>query len=196
MGISVEMQEVLRGLSLPDGFSVCELGNQVRATGKRRIQRAKVKLTARDEKVPAEGFYRKLGCARYVSLDGNGRGTHTVDLNYPLAIDLGTFDLVTNFGTSEHCFNQAQVWGTIHDLTRPGGLMVSELPHQGFLDHGFYNVHPCLFRDLAAANGYEIVGLVRKNIKNGETLHAVLRRLTDAPFRYPNQGRYLKMLVI
>lgn len=56
-------------------------------------------------------------------------------------------------------FNQFAVFKNMHDLTRPGGLMLFVLPFYNWLNHGFYNFNPVLFVDLAAANRYEMVRL-------------------------------------
>ncbi len=100
-----------------------------------------------------------FGPSRYMALDMHGSPESTfVDLNKEYSCN-EEFDLVTNLGTSEHIFNQAQVFRTIHDLTAVNGLMFHGLPYQGQYDHGFYNYHPTFFFDLAAANDYQIIFL-------------------------------------
>lgn len=178
MGIVARTAELLRALSLPRGFAVCELGNQM--------------LTCASPPVVAETFYRGLGCGRYVSIDGNGRGTLVADLNEPLPAEMaGAFDLATDFGTGEHIFDQAQVWRSLHDLVRPGGFIVFDRPASGYDKHSFYNIHEMLVRDLAAANGYALVRLEREPGRKGDMLRGVMQ-LGDspAPFQVPQQGRY------
>ena len=83
-----------------------------------------------------------------------------MDLNRDLRSEYGydeTFDLVTNLGTGEHVFDQRRVFENVHNLTKPGGVMLYMLPFVNWLNHGFYNFHPVLFADLAAANGYGIL---------------------------------------
>ena len=99
-------------------------------------------------------------CQTYRAIDLNGTdAAWRFDLNRPLPLD-ESFDVVTNFGTSEHVFDQAQLFRSMHGLTRPGGLMLHAVPSQGGPDHGFYNYHPTFFHDLAAANGYRLAMLV------------------------------------
>lgn len=181
MGIHQAVADMVRGLPLPKRFTVCELGDQ---------------WVAGDIPEPylAEQLYRQLGCSRYVSIDGNGRGTLVHDLNLPLAKGFGAFDLVTDFGTGEHIFNQAQVWRTVHDLTKVGGHIAFDRPTQGYPEHCFYNTHECLFRDLAAANGYELLRLDRRKPTRGEMIYGVFKRTAPGKFRYPQQGRYKKAL--
>lgn len=182
MGILREVAALVKSLPLPRPFDVCELGDQMMSGGK--------------TPTPAKVFYQSIGCRRYEAIDANGRGTITGDLNRPFRIggplqfDLPRFDLVTDFGTGEHIFDQAQVWRTVHDLTRVGGLIAFDRPGQGYRGHGFYRTDPCLFRDIADTNGYRLVYLVIAETPRGELVRGVFQRQTDLPFRVPQQGRY------
>jgi SAM-dependent methyltransferase len=126
----------------------------------------------------AKLLYRVVfDCSTYRAIDLNGtEAAWKHDLNRPLPV-AETFDVVTNFGTSEHVFDQAQLFRSIHALTRPGGLMLHAVPHQGGPDHGFYNYHPTFFHDLAAANGYRVVMLVlMSGGEMGDRLHPLKDR--------------------
>ena len=85
-------------------------------------------------------------------------GAHRYDLNKPVNLD-GVYDIVTNHGTTEHCFDQAECFRTIHRACRPEGLMVHCVPFRGYDRHCFYLYKPELFYDLAEANHYELIGL-------------------------------------
>ena len=129
--------------------SVCELGNQ--------------RFTAGGDFTSTEEFYHSLGYG-YTALDVNtNMGARVVDLNKLIRgrhFDLvDKFDLVTNNGTGEHIFNQDAVFENCHDLCKVGGVMLHILPMTPWINHGFYNYNPILFRDLAEANGYEWVFL-------------------------------------
>lgn len=126
----------------------------------------------------AKLLYRVVfDCSTYRAIDLNGtEAAWRHDLNRPLPV-VETFDVVTNFGTSEHVFDQAQLFRSVHALTRPGGLMLHAVPHQGGPDHGFYNYHPTFFHDLAAANGYRVVMLVLiSGSETGDRLHPLKDR--------------------
>jgi SAM-dependent methyltransferase len=181
MGILKEPATFVKKLGLPKGFSVCELGDQwVTYTSPHRL---------------AEEMYRGWGCGLYVSIDGNGRGTHTADLNLPLTLGLGQFDLVTDFGTGEHIFDQAQVWRTVHDLTKPGGYIAFDRPTQGYQTHSYFLADECVFRDVAAANGYTVVRFALGNTKRGQLYRGVFQKPSvEMPFVIPQQGRYHKIL--
>ncbi len=165
----------------------------------------------------AKLLYRVVfDCTTYRAIDLNGtEAAWRHDLNHPLPV-AETFDVVTNFGTSEHVFDQAQLFRSIHALVRPGGFMLHALPHQGGPDHGFYNYHPTFFHDLAAANGYRLAMMVLMSgdetgerldtlkdreayaaliAKNGMTRDsglfvALIRPFEDKPFQPPIQGYY------
>jgi SAM-dependent methyltransferase len=79
-----------------------------------------------------------------------------LDLNKPIDLQR-QFDVVMNLGTVEHVFNVAQAMQTIHDHTRPGGLMIHGMPLSGWVEHGFYAFNSTFYFDVARANGYEVV---------------------------------------
>lgn len=104
-----------------------------------------------------QAFYRIFGFQHYESCDAlDKRAQHRLDLNVAVP-ELGPFDCVTNFGTSEHVFNIAEVFSSVHRLLRLGGLALHVLPSCGDLNHGFYSIHPTLYLDVARANNYEVV---------------------------------------
>jgi hypothetical protein len=84
--------------------------------------------------------------------------TEIFDLNFETLPDKYKefYDVVLNFGTTEHVFNQWNSFEVIHDATRVGGVIYHELPASGYLDHGYYCYTPLFFQDLAKANNYEI----------------------------------------
>lgn len=67
-----------------------------------------------------------------------------------------TFDLITNFGTTEHVTDQVNVFRVIHDFLKPGGCCFHQVPFTGYYNHALYNYHPTFFAFLAHANKYEI----------------------------------------
>lgn len=183
--------------------SVLEFGNQ-RYTGPGEFKTTKA-------------YYESLGCKRYVALDVNeDKDAIIADLNEP--VDLGeTFDLVTNNGTGEHIFDQRMVFENAHNLSHR--YMLHVLPMLPWVNHGFFNFQPILFRDLAYANRYkydvrvgnrwgkmkripdellfkeknpiELAKAVAKVCQTGETsVIAFLEKTSDAPFKLPFQGKY------
>ena len=103
-------------------------------------------------------FYSIFGGGSYRSLDlTNSRSEYSFDLNFPIPETVGKYDVVTNFGTTEHVFNIGQSFENIHNLLKVGGVVLHALPGYGYIDHGFYNIHPCAYLDMAKANEYEIL---------------------------------------
>lgn len=115
------------------------------------------------EKITASvspALFRVLGYDIYRSVDlFDTRADWQIDLNDPAVIP-EKFDLVTNGGTGEHIFNIAAMFKFVHDVLRPGGIALHSMPALGEFDHGFWNVHPSLYFDLAAANDYIIEDMV------------------------------------
>jgi hypothetical protein len=104
-------------------------------------------------------FYRALGFD-YSCIDiDNDPGSIALDLNFdalpePLA---GKFNLVTNFGTTEHVINQFNAFKIIHELAAPGAIMLHELPASGQINHGFFGYQPKFFDYLARSNDYSLL---------------------------------------
>lgn len=98
---------------------------------------------------------------RYVDLYAKNEAAIVCDLNnYQVQGSyLARFDLVTNFGTSEHILNQLNVMECIHNFLKPGGSVFHSVPCAGYYNHGLFNYHPIFFLFMANANHYEIAEL-------------------------------------
>jgi hypothetical protein len=115
----------------------------------------------------------------------------------------GKFDLVMNFGTTEHVLNQWLSFRTIHLLPEVGGLMYHDLPMAGYIHHAFFRYDPMFFDQIAQANGYELIGQYisggsfrdtpRKLLEQGYPhptfedmgIEAIFRKPDTEPFRVP-----------
>jgi SAM-dependent methyltransferase len=177
-------------------------------------------ITATQDDYSTEWLYKLLGFTEYSAIDGDGKfNAHVWDLNFPVPRKhWGKYDLVTNHGTTEHVFNVLQVNKSIHDLTKPGGVMIHILPFQGNIDHGFYNYQPTFFKDIAYENDYEIIRCDATLFKIGDktgrfskiipydrekftklyrtltnyevNLHVAMRKRTASEFKIPFHGIY------
>lgn len=108
---------------------------------------------------PARDFYQWLGF-EYSAIDIDGTpGSVPLDLNFDEApaTHRRSYHLVTNCGTTEHLANQLNAFKVIHDLCAVDGVMVHELPFQGYMNHGLINYNPKFFWMLARSNGYETI---------------------------------------
>lgn len=112
------------------------------------------------------------------------------------------FDIVTNFGCSEHVSDQIQVFKNIHNLTAVEGIIINSIPLRTYVDHSFYSYHPNFFYSLAKVNSYEILEAFLENrfiftVFNYKTLNylygisddlyltIVYRKTKDNPFVIP-----------
>lgn len=87
--------------------------------------------------------------------------TEIFDLNHDLLNEKyqNYYDVVLNFGTTEHVFNQWNSFEVMHDSLNVGGVIYCVLPSSGYINHGYYCYTPLFFNDLAKANDYEIVDM-------------------------------------
>jgi hypothetical protein len=86
-------------------------------------------------------------------------GTEIFDLNIRRlqAERKNSFDVVLNFGTTEHVINQLNAFEVMHDAMKVGGICFHQLPSIGYVDHGYVNYNPLFIDDLAKANDYEVI---------------------------------------
>ena len=155
-----------------DGIgSVLELGNK-RATRQK----------------PYKIAFERLGI-RHVSVDLNGAdGSLQLDIRQPL--NLGMFDVVTNFGTSEHVSEQEPAWRNMIEAVGANGILVSHTPLAGWNNHGIWYPSVEFYREFARSNGFVFERGPEVHVANavrGNTLCCVrMRRQRQQPFQMPN----------
>jgi hypothetical protein len=144
---------------------------------------------------------------RYIDLYGPSSSAIICDLNEYVVEDnlRGHFDLVTNWGTTEHIFNQFNAMKCIHDFLKLGGEIFHSVPCTGYYNHGLINYHPIFFLFLANANNYDVRGLAlsgphfpytmresrviagaeswRGVVTHSGVVNCHLRKRSDRPFR-------------
>ena len=106
---------------------------------------------------PSRDLWNWLGFD-YASVDVDGSpGAIPLDLNFAETPKnmIGKAALVTNCGTTEHIANQVNAFKVIHEMTSVDGVMLHNLPAQGYMVHGLINYNPKFFWALSAANGYK-----------------------------------------
>jgi SAM-dependent methyltransferase len=82
-----------------------------------------------------------------------------MDLNQPLPMGK-QFDICLDFGLAEHVFNVYQFFKSVHEATKPGGIMIHGTSFTGWHDQGLFNFKPEFYWKLAAQNKYDLLGLV------------------------------------
>jgi SAM-dependent methyltransferase len=165
------------------GLKWCELGNQ-RVDGK-----------------PARKVYLARGVEAHVAIDLNGKdGAMPLNLDEPVPfMFIGQFDVVTNYGTSEHVNDQYRLFKNAHDMCRVGGIIINIVPREGhWPGHCRYFYTRSFAESLALACGYEIVHSERLDKGYYETpknLVAFTFRKGDAQFISPERFRQVEGLV-
>ena len=136
--------------------------------------------------------FESLGI-RHTSIDINGKdGALPYDLRKPL--DLGTFDMVTNFGTTEHVSErdyQGQItcWRNVLGFMAIDSVLVSITPLkecQKWARHGRWYPQPEFFEELAEHNGLEVDRLYT----DSNLVYARLVKLENVPFVMPLRGMW------
>jgi hypothetical protein len=162
-------------------------------------------------------LYEALGL-KYDCLDLDPSfGSLRFDLNLDSvpASHAGRYDFVTNHGTSEHLINQHNCFKVMHELCKPGGVMLHAVPFTVHLEHGFFNYQPNFFSALGRYNDYETLGiwvgpdwqlgslvpwekgLMEHFNMNARTTHLLVvlqKKLKDRPFGTPFQEIYEAMV--
>ena len=160
------------GLYLPlVGSSMLELGNK---KNREHIYKA---------------FFESHGF-RHVSVDMNGLdGALNMDLRKPL--NLGTFDMVANIGTTEHVSDQAGVWRNICEAMHIGSVLVSVTPLPGDWPwHGEWYPTDGFYSDLARLNGLDVERLYVAGEAPRKLNLARMKRVSECPFEMPEGGLY------
>jgi len=134
-------------------------------------------------------YFESIGL-EHTSIDWGGKhGAIKRDLRKPLWSEFGQFDMVTNIGTTEHVTNQAMVWENIHNMTKPGGWVVSHCPYPGnWPGHGMFYPTREFYAQFAELNGYKIEKIGEDSPSPKTVLQARLLKLNDKPFIMPDQS--------
>ncbi len=183
MGISIQTWDFLHeamatAMAMNDGsqIAMCELGNQ----------RFRGSLDVPTEK--AKDYFEGIGI-KHVSIDINGLdGSLKHNLAKPIYVEsmMGRFDIVTNFGTSEHVSDQYECFKNMHNLCRHGGIFIHAVPKIGsWRRHCRFRYTMDFFHDLSSKCQYEPIILkeIKHPKKKGKKLIcASMRKSFDVPF--------------
>jgi len=122
----------------------------------------------------------------HTSIDWNGQdGALPLDLRKPILLD--PFDMVTNFGTTEHVSEQEPAWRNIHNLLKVDGVYVGVTPLPGdWPGHGDH--YPAMeFYKEFAKNGYEIEKLEVISVSPKRLIATRFRKTEEKDFVMPDE---------
>lgn len=141
------------------------------------------------------GDYFRSVCQKFVSIDLNSEGGSVpLDLSFSISPgdDIGLesfnyFDVITDFGTSEHVSNLYSCRKTCHDFCKVGGHMVFINPMTGhWPGHGFHYFTKDHYIKLAELCNYRIILLgstpTMGNLSTGMQIKCVLQKVEDNKF--------------
>lgn len=152
----------------------------------------------------AEAF-RKAGVETLVFVDiHRSRGCEVLlDLNTDRV--QGSYDLVIDPGTTEHCFNIGHALKVSAEAVKVGGVII-HTPPVTMTNHGFWGVQPTALYDFYSQNGWAIEDMLlvdkqERFYKCPRTdrfvcppevsIYFAARRLSDAPMAFPMQSKYV-----
>lgn len=129
-------------------------------------------------------YLNRLGY-NVVSIDIMGdRGSIPVNLCEDIGVwNLGKFDIITNYGTTEHVDNQFMCWKNIHNSLKLGGIIINEIPKvhnwpghcEFYYDLNFFNE----FQKI----GYEIIyNKEHMYEENGALIAVSIKKIKDVEF--------------
>lgn len=173
-----------------------ELGNQA--------MRIDVKKAYGFKTGKSKVYFLNLRCNHH-SIDWNGLdGAIPLDMTKPIPIlrFLNAFDIITNFGCTEHYGgNHWQAWKNIHDMGRVGCTYIHTVPlwgsHPG---HGYYHYTLEFFEKLCKSNEYEVIDSkimqCAKRNHNRDYVFSSYKKVYNMPFKPINARRLKKWLKI
>lgn len=140
-------------------------------------------------KGPAKDYFEARG-VQHTSFDLDGQfGAFVLDLGEPISSDskhVDAYDVLTNFGTSEHVVRHYECFRNIHRMVRIGAVMLHTVPApHHWAHHGRYYYPEDFFTGLAEANEYETVSLetiAHPRHARRDLTCALLRKRRDADF--------------
>lgn len=157
----------------------------------------------------AHSFFKLLGAELDVYDIVQERGSEILcDLNRPM-VPRGTYDIVLDVGTAEHCFNIGRAMINMASMVKEGGWIIHENP-ANWGNHGFYNLNPTLFVDFYDQNGFQVEELAlvtrdghryqvppvqRFRFPNEEVnIFFLAKRTKIQTFQFPVQSKYKKLI--
>lgn len=142
-------------------------------------------------------FLLEKGVTEHTSIDLNGKnGALKFNLAKPIDKWKNYFDMVTNYGTTEHVSSQYDVFQNIHNFTKVGGSIINTVPIVGgWARHCDVHYETSFFEEVSEKLKYDIIysGIIIVNGRRGQPeidrslVCSVLIKREDAPFIEKNE---------
>jgi len=177
MGVTSEsVKTINRHIDGRDIKKVCDLGSQ-------NDYRDEIVRTAPEKYPYFSEWWKEKGCD-YICIDLCGENNSKKwDLSEPLPTD-ERFDIVCDFGTSEHVANLYQCFKNVDELCKIDGIMIHENPKTGSWPlHGHHFFTFQFYMELAQKQNYNILELGERaamgNITDGWNVYCVLQKTRE-----------------
>lgn len=169
-------RDILKSFNITyDNLSICELGSRM--------------CTYSKEKQPMKNIYEKLGVI-YTSIDLNGEyGALPLDLCNQLPKEFNNkFNMVTNYGTSEHVLEQYECFKNMHDICKTNGIFFHGIPLiNNWKNHCRYYYTIEFFEELILKCNYTKIEVSVLNIK----FYTYPKNLVFASFVKSNNNNFI-----
>ena len=130
------------------------------------------------KKCTGKEYFKKLG-SKHTSFDLNGLdGAVVVDLANKVPFEYhNLFDILTNYGTTEHIEHQFTVFMNIHNMMKIGGVAIHSVPLDGYwVGHSPYHYTKAFVQDLIRNNNYDLIHCETQKRRNQKLLNFVYRK--------------------
>lgn len=109
----------------------------------------------------SERFFEKLGFSSVDSMDVSDFENASIiqDLGAKIPKKLERrFDVVYDGGTCEHIFDLPTAYRNIHEMLKPGGVLIGHSPCNNWVNHSFYQINPeMVYGFWQKTLGYEVL---------------------------------------
>lgn len=141
-------------------------------------------------------LYKARGI-EYSCIDLSGEnGAQAVDLSDPVAVSR-KYDMVTDFGTSEHVLGIYNCWRSKWAMCKDGGFILSENPKEGNWPlHGYWYYTEAFYQKLAEHTGSKIIAIGQHpamgNEKDGWNIYCTLQKGSGT---FPDEDTFMQWIV-
>ena len=188
--ISQEVKKRFLEINKPFGIKMMELGNATLKpkdeTGTPSPGKDYRKMAF--DRIPAKKYFTEIG-VMHTSIDLNGNdGALEYDLgDLKQSEKFSDFDIVTNFGTSEHVKHHYECFANIHNFCATNGVFVHSNPTTNFWTGHLYCFRwysTEFFEELCEANGYEVIDICEFGSRDHDFVktHCSAKKINDDPF--------------